>query len=76
MLNTNSVASRLKSDAKLNIVIDDETWGKMNKQVFTISDDTHFRTFKYKINNKILYTNDKLYKSKVDTELCSFLYGN
>ena len=27
MLKPNSVASRLKWDAKLNIVIDDETWG-------------------------------------------------
>ena len=47
--------------------------GEINKQVFTISDYTLLRTFQYKINNRILYTNDKLYKFRlVDTELCSF----
>ena len=72
-LKPDTISSKTKWDIKLNLVLDDDKWVKINNQTFQLSDDTLLRTFQYKINNRILYTNDKLYIFKLtDTELCSF----
>ena len=72
-LKPDTISSKTKWDIKLNFVLDDEKWVKINNQTFQLSDDTLLRTFQYKINNRILYTNDKRYIFKLtDTELCSF----
>ena len=72
-LKPDTISSKTKWDIKLNLALDDDKWVKINNQTFQLSDDTLLRTFQYKINNRILYTNDKLYIFKLtDTELCSF----
>ena len=72
-LKPDTISSKTKWDIKLNLVLDDDKWVKINNQTFQLSDDTLLCTFQYKINNRILYTNDKLYIFKLtDTELCSF----
>ncbi len=72
-LKPNSITSISKWNEKLGTPLSEDTWLKINNQVFQITDDTILRTFQFKINNNILYTNDKLYKFKIiETEQCTF----
>ena len=63
----------IKWNEKLENVLSDELWKKSNDQFFRLTNDTILQTFQFKINNRILYTNDKLYKFKIiETELCNY----
>ena len=69
----NSIKSQQKWEEKLHKKFSKEIWKEINLRTAKLTDDTSIRTFQYKINNRILYTNDMLMKFKIkDTELCTF----
>ena len=48
-------------------------WKKIYSLVFSVTLDTSLRVFQYKLLNRIVFTNNKLYKFKiVDSPLCTF----
>lgn len=52
-------------------------WNKIYSLPFQVALDTYTRDFQYKILNRILFTNSKLFKPKlVKSPLCSFCYKN
>ena len=69
----NSIKSQQKWEEKLHKNFSKEIWKDINVRSAKLTDDTSIRTFQYKINNRILYTNDMLMKFKIkETELCTF----
>lgn len=52
-------------------------WNKIYSLPFQVALDTYTRDFQYKILNRILFTNSKLFKLKlVESPLCSFCDKN
>lgn len=52
-------------------------WNKIYSLPFQVALDTYTRDFQYKILNRILFTNSKLFKLKlVESSLCSFCDKN
>ena len=52
-------------------------WNKIYSLPFQVALDTYMRDFQYKILNRILFTNSKLFKLKlVESPLCSFCDKN
>ena len=61
--------SKYKDDYP-NISVD---WKKIYSLAFRVTLDTNLRAFQFKLLNRIVFTNNKLYNFKiVDSPLCSF----
>ena len=54
----NSIKSQQNWEEKLHKNFSKEIWKEINLRTAKLTDDTSIRTFQYKINNRILYTNE------------------
>ena len=71
------VIGRPTSERKLNTILNtqytDQEWENIYKLPFLSTIETKLRSFQFKINHNIYYTNEKLYRDKLsDTLLCYF----
>ena len=71
------VITRPTSETKLNTMLNTEyreqEWENIYKLPFLSTIETKLRSFQFKINHNIYYTNQKLYRDKLsDTPLCHF----
>ena len=69
----NFLSVRDKWEIDLHIFLQDNDWKIINKDCFMITNDAKFRSFQFKINNRILTTNDFVYKiGRSDNRKCTF----